>query len=660
MGMVVVQGAPEAGCEIPRMSQPTKKKKISRKEIINLSSAELWQLTKETVVKLARYMKPFKGRFLLGVLMGIVSGLFNAVMLLSFQLIFSIVLKGETKAFSEGFDLFGKKIRLGDWFPLGDDGELGLGGVIFACALIPLMIFLRGMFSYFGNYCMLWVGNKVLYKLRSDVFSSLLKQSVGFFNQSKTGDLIQTVFNQSRVAQTNAVSLAQIVVQRPVAIIAILAVLFFKDWFFTLMSLVVFPLCILPVIHIGKRVRKAGANEEHEAGALMSVMHESFVGIRVVKSHAREEHEVKRFNRANKSMLDSIMRWSKASEIVGPIVETVASLGIAAGLVYAWKTGNMGAEDFFLIVIALTQIYPPAKDLSKIQILLQKAIVATSNVFGILEKEPDVKDASDAVPLSHAKGAVSFKNVTFHYSDPKGNRLDRAAVTNVSLELEPGKFYALVGPSGAGKSTLFALLMRFYDTESGSISVDGTDIKKLTQQSLRDHIGVVSQDTFLFHDTILENIRYGRLDATDEEVIAAARKAHVHDFVMEIQGQYKAVVGDSGCNLSGGQKQRVSIARAILRNAPILLLDEATSALDTESEKIIQEAIHLLSEGKTVIAIAHRLSTILEADQIVVMQNGKVEGIGPHHELLRTSELYQRLYHLQYKETAEQMAAMAG
>lgn len=636
------------------MSQPTKKKKVSRKEIINLSSAELWQLTRETVVKLARYMKPFKGRFALGVLLGIVSGLFNAVMLLSFNLIFSIVLKGETKAFGEGYELpFLGKVSLGEWFPLGEDGTLGLGGVIFACALIPLMIFLRGMFGYLGNYCMLWVGNKVLYKLRSDVFSSLLRQSVGFFNAAKTGDLIQTVFNQSRVAQTNAVSLAQIVVQRPVAILSILAVLFAKDWFFTLMSLVVFPLCIFPVIHIGKRVRKAGANEEHEAGALMSVMHETFVGIRVVKSHAREAYEVNRFNRANKSMLDSIMRWSKASEIVGPIVETVASLGIAAGLVYAWKTGNMGAEDFFLIVIALTQIYPPAKDLSKIQILLQKAIVATSSVFSILEREPDVKDAPGAVELRGAKGAVSFRKVGFHYSDPKGNKLERAAVKDVNLELEPGKFYALVGPSGAGKSTLFSLLLRFYDPDTGAILVDGTDIRQLTQESLRDHIGVVSQDTFLFHDTILENIRYGRLDATDDEVMEAARKAHVHDFVQHLQGQYEAVVGDSGCNLSGGQKQRVSIARAILRNAPILLLDEATSALDTESEKIIQEAIQLLSEGKTVIAIAHRLSTILEADQIVVMQHGRVEGVGPHHELLRTSELYQRLYQLQYKESAE-------
>ncbi len=638
-----------------RMSQSSKKKKISRKEIIHLSSAELWQLTKETVVKLAGYVKPFRGRFALGVLLGILSGLFNAIMLLAFSLVFSIVLPGETKSLGEGVDLpIIGQLRLGDYFPLGADGEPGFWVAIGACLIIPVLIFIRGFLGYLGNYCMLWVGNKVLYKLRSDVFQSLLRQPVGFFNQARTGDLIQTVFNQSRVAQQNAVSLAQIIVQRPVAILSILAVLFAKDWFFTTMSLVVFPLCIFPVIHIGRRVRRAGANEETQAGALMSVMHESFVGIRVVKSHAREDYELGRFNKASRSMLASIMRWSKAAEIVGPVVETVASLGIAGGLVYAWhknQTGSyMGAEDFFLIVIALTQIYPPAKDLSKVQILLQKAIVATSTVFGILEREPEVKDAPDAQPLKNARGAVSFRDVTFHYADPKGNKLDRAAVTGVSLDLEPGKFYALVGPSGAGKSTLFSLLLRFYDPDEGGVLVDGIDIRQLTQNSLRDHIGVVSQDTFLFHDTVMENIRYGRLDASDEEVIEAAKKAHVHDFVMDIQGGYDAVVGDSGCNLSGGQKQRVSIARAILRNAPILLLDEATSALDTESEKIIQEAIHLLSEGKTVIAIAHRLSTILGADQIVVMQRGRVKGIGPHQELLQTSKLYQRLYQLQYRE----------
>ena len=220
----------------------------------------------------------------------------------------------------------------------------------------------------------------------------------------------------------------------------------------------------------------------------------------------------------------------------------------------------------------------------------------------------------------------------------------------MTLDLEPGRFYALVGPSGAGKSTLFSLLLRFYDPDQGAVLIDGNDIRNVTQDSLRANIGIVNQDTFLFHDTIRENIRYGRLDATEDEIIAAAKKAHAHEFILQIQGGYNAVVGDAGCNLSGGQKQRLSIARAVLRNAPVLLLDEATSALDTETEKIIQEAIHELSEGKTVIAIAHRLSTVLEADQIIVMRDGSVAAKGTHAELLESSELYQKLYQLQFKE----------
>jgi subfamily B ATP-binding cassette protein MsbA len=248
------------------------------------------------------------------------------------------------------------------------------------------------------------------------------------------------------------------------------------------------------------------------------------------------------------------------------------------------------------------------------------------------------------------KGSIEFENITFAYARPNGEKLARPAVENVSLQLSPGRFYALVGPSGAGKSTLFSLLLRFYDPDNGCIRVDGHDIRLVTQKSLRDNIGIVSQDIFLFHDTIRENIRYGRLDATDEEIVDAAKKAHAHEFIMQIEGGYNATVGDAGCNLSGGQKQRLSIARAVLRNAPILLLDEATSALDTETEKIIQEAVHELSEGRTVIAIAHRLSTILEAHQIVVMKDGRVDAIGSHQELLEKSDLYQKLAALQFQE----------
>lgn len=659
---------------------PKKIKKVSRSSITKLSRNELWDLTKLTYAKLYRYMKPYRGRFLLGVFLGILSGLFNAVMLAGFQIIFAVVLPQAQHAINPNTPPPGISVQEDAYFRetsvthapaatkaygevtlpvigtvnpvkaiIGErHGRPGFGLVIGACLLIPALIAMRGFFTYLANYSMLWVGNQVLYNLRNDVFRNILNQSLGFFNRAKLGDLIQTVFNQTRVAQTNAVQLTQVLIQKPIAILTIFLYLLYWDWFFTVSSIIIFPLCIGPMVYVSRRVRKSGAKEEEEAGAIMVTMHESFAGIRVVKAYAREDYEVGRFDRANKSMADSIMRWSKALEVVGPLVETVASLGIAAGLVYAWHKG-MRAEDFILIVMALTQIYPHAKELSRVQILMQKCIVATSSVFDMMEQEPDVKDAPDAVKIGRARGEVRFEDITFSYRDAKGKKAKKPAVKHVNLTLEPGKFYALVGPSGAGKSTLFSLLLRYYDTDEGSVTLDGVDIRKLKQESLRNNIGVVSQDIFLFHDTIGENIRYGRLDATEEEIMAAAERSHAHEFITQNKQGYKAVVGDSGNNLSGGQKQRVSIARAILRNAPILLLDEATSALDTESERIIQDAIHALSEGKTVVAIAHRLSTILEADQIVVMEHGQVLDVGPHGDLMQRCELYQRLYQLQFK-----------
>ncbi|TLD70868.1 ABC transporter ATP-binding protein [Phragmitibacter flavus] len=659
---------------MPKITQPPPGKKISRKQVTDLSSSELWALTKWTYGKLFRYMKPYRGRFMIGVALGILSGLFNAVMLVGFKIIFSVVLSHGPVAqtatapsdLSSDVELthmafekpvkaeFGEveipvlgKINPVEWVLGYAPEKAGFGLVIAVCSLIPLMLFMRGFLTYLANYSMLWVGNKMLYNLRNDIFRNLLRQSLGFYNRTKIGDLIQTVFNQTRVAQTNAVQLTSVLIQKPVAIITIFAYLMFWDWFFTVSSLIVFPLCLGPIAYVSRRVRRAGSKEEAEAGAMMVNMHESFAGIRVVKANAREEYETKRFNKSNKSMAENIMRWQKALEIIGPVVETVASLGVAAGLVYAWHRG-MRAEDFFLVVIALTQIYPHAKELGRVQILMQKCIVASSAVFGYLEQEPDVKDEPDAKKLPPAKGAVTYEDVSFTYTDAKGKPAKKAAVNGIDLTLEPGKFYALVGPSGAGKSTLFALLLRYYDPTAGRVLVDGHDVRTVTQESLRSNIGVVNQDVFLFHDTVKENIRYGRLNATDAEIVAAAKKAHAHDFIMQNKDGYEALVGDGGNNLSGGQKQRLSIARAILRDAPILLLDEATSALDTEVERIIKDAIHTLREGRTVVAIAHRFSTVLEADQIVVMHEGKVVDMGTHAELLPRCELYQRLYQLQF------------
>ncbi|MFC5453917.1 ABC transporter ATP-binding protein [Prosthecobacter fluviatilis] len=605
-------------------------------------------LIKKTLASIWKYLLPYRGRFVLSLLLGMVSAAFNGFMLIGFQLIFSLVLKGKTRTLGEGTDLpLVGEINLAKMFNLDADAPIGLTGVMIACSFIPVLIFFRGFFGYLSAYMQAWVTSKVAYQMRNDAFQCVMRQSPAFFNSAKTGELMQTVTSQTAVVQRNAMQIIQIVAQRPLTIISILVVLFAQDWLFTLMSLVIFPACLLPIIRIGKKVRKSGAREEYDSRELMVAMQESFAGIRLVKAYAGEKHAEDRFERTNASMTRNMIRWAKAIEIVGPSVETIASLGIAAGLVYAWDRG-LEAENFFIMVMALTQIYPPVKELSRVQMMLHKTTVAAGMVFELLERTPDIQDAPNAVDIGRSRGEITFQNTALYYRESNGEKKDLPAVTDINLHLEPGKFYALVGRSGAGKSTLFSLLLRFYDPDQGSVLLDGRDVKSISQKSLRGNIGIVNQDTFLFHDTIRENIRYSCTDATEEQIIAAAKKAHAHEFIVQISNGYDAVVGEGGCNLSGGQKQRIAIARAVLRNAPILLLDEAYSALDTESEKIVQDAIHTLSAGKTVVAIAHRLSTILEADQIIVMDQGRIVDRGPHAELLTRNAIYQNLYNLQY------------
>jgi len=437
------------------------------------------------------------------------------------------------------------------------------------------------MLNYLNQYFLISVGNNVLYDLRDKTFSRLVNHSLRFYSQQKTGELIQTVFNQTRMAQTAGTQLASDLVKHPISIISIVGILIYWDWKFAIASLVVFPLCILPVLAISKKVRSAGGKEEEEAGMLMVAMQETFAGIRTVKSYAREDYERNRFNNASAKMMAFIMRWRKAMEITGPMVETVASIGIALGLIYAKYTG-MSAAQFLLMFAALIGLYPHAKALGRLQIELQKCVVASTKVFEIIDTDYEIDDAPDAIEVEDSEGAIEFKDVSFAYK--KGI----PALRDIDLYLEPGKTYALVGPSGAGKSSLFSLIMRFYDPDTGGITLDGVDLRDIKQTSLRDQIGIVNQETFLFHDSIENNIRYGRLDANRIDIVEAARQANAHDFIIEQENSYETIVGDKGSTLSGGQQQRISIARTILRDAPILLLDEAYSALDTESEKVIQ------------------------------------------------------------------------
>jgi len=323
-------------------------------------------------------------------------------------------------------------------------------------------------------------------------------------------------------------------------------------------------------------------------------------------------------------------------------------------LLYVYAA-NLSVGRFFGLITGIFILYDPIKQLSRIQIVMQNSITATTALFALLDSEPTVKDAPDAVVLGSSQGRIDFEDVTFRYAGTT-----RDAINSVTLHVEPGKTYALVGASGAGKSTILSLILRLYDPTFGAVKIDGNDLRRITQKSLREQIGLVSQETFLFHDTILSNIQFGRLNATPEEVREAARAAFADDFIMAQPKGYDTVVGDKGCLLSGGQQQRLAIARAILKNAPLLLLDEATSSLDSESEQEIQKALVKLATGRTVIAIAHRLSTILSADQIIVMDSGRIKEIGTHAELLAKSGYYRRLYDHQFNRVQTETEAEAG
>ena len=592
-----------------------------REEKKRISAREFVTAARGPYRRLFGFLGPYRGRFIMGLLSGAVYAGLGALLIYAVNEVADVVLPGEAAAGRAG---------------------LSTGTIILYCLILPGIMLLRAVAGYFNAYNLTWVSVRVLNDIRSRLFARIMGQSLEFFNRQKSGDLMQTILSQTRTAQETLSSVAGSIVKDPLSILGALIALFWIDPKFTLMAFILFPLCIVPVSIVGKRVRRLAAAEELEAGRMSVIMQEALVGVREVKSYNREDYETERFKKSNWLMLSNMLKWRKALEATGPAVEVMASVGIAAALVYAWSS-NMSPATFLALNLGFTSLYQPAKTLSRVPIMLYRCLAATTNIFALLDREVTVQDAPDAKPLpAPVSGRITFENVRFDY------HAEAPAVKNVSLEIAPRETVAFVGRSGAGKSTLFHLLLRLYDPQSGRILLDGHDIRGVTQASLRAQIGIVSQDVFLFHDTIYENIRYGRLDATESEIQEAARRAHAHDFILA-QGQgYQTIIGDKGSLLSGGQRQRISIARAILKNAPVLLLDEATSALDTEAERHVQEAISDLAEGKTVLAIAHRLSTVINSDRIVVMEQGAVSAAGNHAELLAGSDLYRGLYELQF------------
>ena len=529
-----------------------------------------------------------------------------------------------------------------------------INSIVLICLAIPAIMTVRALCSYGSTYCMQWVSSKVVSDIRVQLFSKMVRHSMDFFNKMRSGFLMSRITNDTRIMQMALTSVSSDVFKQPITIIGAITVLLLMDWKFTVVTLILFPTCLLPLRIYGRRAKKAVQNEQEGMAQMVVTMQETFAGIRVIKSFAREAYQEKEFKRSNQMQFSQMMRMIRSMEAVGPLVEIIAAIGVGMALLYVYAA-NLSVGRFFGLFSGIFILYDPIKTLSKIHIVMQRSIAATGAIFAILDSKPTVQDAPDAVALKSSEGRIDFENVTFRYANT-----NRDAIRNVTLHIEPGKTFALVGASGAGKSTILSLILRLYDPTSGAVKIDGRELRSITQKSLRDQIGLVTQETFLFHDTIFNNILFGQLNATQEQIYEAAQAAYAHEFIMAQPKDYQTVIGDKGCLLSGGQQQRLAIARAILKNAPILLLDEATSSLDSESEQQIQKALAKLAAGRTVIAIAHRLSTVLSADQIIVMDSGRIKEIGTHAELLNKSGYYRRLYDHQFNRIQKESETEPG
>jgi subfamily B ATP-binding cassette protein MsbA len=518
--------------------------------------------------------------------------------------------------------------------------------VITVAVLVVFVI--KGLADYAQTVIMARVSMRIVADIRQRVFESLIRADMAFFHGASTGELIAGCMNNVDLMRDAVANTLTAMAKDVLTLIFLVALMFYQDWALALVAFFVFPLAFFPVSAIGRKVRKRATRAWAELETVTGFMSETFRGVRHIKAYGQEDHEIERARERIDTLFMKIFKTMRAKAAISPIMETLAGVAIAVIIVYGGDqviAGTTTAGAFFSFITALLLAYQPLKNFAKLNNHLQEGLAAAQRVLALVDLEPTIRDREHAGALKIDGGHLTFTDVTFSYGDVP-------AINGISLEVPAGKTAALVGASGAGKSTVLNLIPRFYDIDSGVVAVDGTDIRDVTLASLRSNIALVSQEVALFNDTVGANIAYGRMEASQAEIEAAARDAAAHDFIMEMPLGYDTVVGESGIKLSGGQRQRLSIARAILRDAPILLLDEATSALDSHSERQVQEALARLAEGRTTLVVAHRLSTIADADVIYVMSEGRIAESGTHTELLARGGLYAGLQNLQITDEA--------
>jgi len=522
-----------------------------------------------------------------------------------------------------------------------------LPGAIIGLALIS------GIAGYFEAVNMEVIGHRMVANLQSAMYRGIIRADLQFFHDNSVGNLIARFINDANLLRYSMAKALTGLVKDSLLVIFLLAILVVHNWSLAFLTIFVFPLALYPIVRIGKRMRKISRNTQVETGDLTTLLDETFQGARHVKAYTMEERESERASEAIERVFSLTRKAARVQAISRPLMETLGGIALACAILYGGLLvieGTMTTGELASFMAALLAAYKPMKNIANLNATLQQGLAAAQRVYSVLDLQSHVTDADNARSIGDVRGEIRFEDVHFRYTDKS------KALNGIDLQVDAGMTVALVGPSGAGKSTVLNLIPRFYDVESGRVTIDGQDVRDITLHSLRSNIALVSQEILLFDDTVRANIAYGKPDATDEEIFQAAKDAGAAEFISQFPDGYDTHVGGRGAKLSGGQRQRVAIARAMLKDAPILLLDEATSALDTETERVVQSALSRLKQGRTTVVIAHRLSTIVDADSIFVMEDGRILEAGTHAELIARGGAYAKLYAMQFASDQDEEA----